>query len=63
MWVVFDQVDFDGSEVHAGHIWTILPDDDVISFENDNYGKYALSLRTTETIGAGGYIHGELIDT
>lgn len=62
MWVVFDKVDFDGSEVHAGHIWVILPDKDIINFENQHTGDYELSLRTTESVGIGGYIHGELID-
>ena len=44
----------------------ILPDQDIIKFENEHSGHYALSLRTTETVGVdgnmGGYIHGELID-
>lgn len=62
MWVVFDKVDFDGARVKAGNIWVILPDEEIITFENNNFGKYALSLRTTDTVGAGGYIHGELVD-
>mgnify|MGYP006988892820 FL=1 len=62
MWVVFDKADFDGSEVLSGHIWVILPDKDIIQFENKHAGNYELSLRTTETMGVGGYIHGELID-
>ena len=62
MWVVFDKVDFDGSKVRAGDIWVILPDEQIIDFENDHYDDIALSLRTTETMGVGGYIHGELID-
>ena len=62
MWVVFDKVDFDGARVNAGHIWVILPDEQIISFKNKNRKQIALSLRTTETMGIGGYIHGELID-
>ena len=61
-WVVFDKVDFDGAEVHAGHIWVILPDDKIIAFRNAHFGEIKLSLRTTETAGVGGYIHGELVD-
>ena len=55
-------MDFDGARVKAGNIWVILPDEEIITFENKNFGKYALSLRTTDTVGAGGYIHGELVD-
>ena len=62
MWVVFDKVDFRKGCVQSGNIWVILPDKDIIDFENKNSGHYALSLRTTETMDIGGYIHGELID-
>ncbi len=62
MWVVFDKVDFRKGRVQSGNIWVILPDKDIIDFENKNSGNYALSLRTTETMDIGGYIHGELID-
>lgn len=62
MWIVFRQVNFDGTKVRDGNIWEILPDEQIIDFENDHYDDIALSLRTTETLGAGGYIHGELID-
>ncbi|MBR1627937.1 MAG: hypothetical protein IJ679_01555 [Lachnospiraceae bacterium] len=66
MWVVFDKVDFRKGRVQSGNIWVILPDQDIIKFENEHSGHYALSLRTTETVGVdgnmGGYIHGELID-
>ena len=62
MWVVFDKADFDGTRVKAGNIWVILPDEEIIAFENKKLGKYVLSLRTTDTVGAGGYIHGELVD-
>ena len=62
MWVVFDKADFKKGRVQSGHIWIILPDKDIIEFENKNYGYYVLSLRTTETMDIGGYIHGELID-
>ncbi|GEM_PF-4968832 len=62
MWVVFDKVDFRKGHVQSGNIWVILPDKDIIDFENKNSGNYALSLRTTETMDIGGYIHGELID-
>ena len=62
MWVVFNKVDFDGAKVKAGNIWVILPDEEIIDFENDHYDDIALSLRTTETMGVGGYIHGELVD-
>ena len=34
MWVVFDKVDFDGSRVNAGHIWTVLSDEEIIAFRN-----------------------------
>ena len=61
-WVVFDNVDFDGARVNAGHIWTILPDEEIISFCNEHFGQVKLSLRTTETTGMGGYIHGEIVD-
>lgn len=40
----------------------ILPDEEIIDFENNRYDDVALSLRTTETIGVGGYIHGEFVD-
>ena len=76
MWVVFDKVDFDGREVTAGHIMIILPDEEIIDFENKHFNEVKMSLRTTETVritdengnfigyanGHGGYIHGELID-
>ncbi|MBQ7678377.1 MAG: hypothetical protein IJT34_00815 [Butyrivibrio sp.] len=76
MWVVFDKVDFDGSEVKAGHIMVILPDEEIIDFENKHFEEVKMSLRTTETVritdddgkligyanSQGGYIHGELID-
>ena len=62
MWVVFDKADFDGARVNAGHIWVIIPDDEIISFRNTHFGEYKMCLRTTETSGFGGYIHGELID-
>ena len=62
MWVVFDKVDFDGSKVNSGHIWAILPDDKIIDFRHKNFGDIELSLRTTETLGTGGYIHGEIVD-
>jgi hypothetical protein len=61
-WVVFDKVDFDGARVNAGHIWVILPDEEIIDFKHKNRGKIVLSLRTTETMNMGGYIHGELIN-
>ena len=62
MWVVFDKVDFRKGRVQSGNIWVILPDEDIIDFENKNFGSYALSLRTTDTMDIGGYIHGELVD-
>ena len=62
MWVVFDKVDFRKGSVQSGSIWVILPDKDIIDFEDKNSGNYALSLRTTETMDIGGYIHGELVD-
>ena len=62
MWVVFDKVDFRKGRVQSGNIWVILPDEDIIDFEDKNIGNYALSLRTTETMDIGGYIHGELVD-
>ena len=62
MWVVFDKADFDGARVNAGHIWVIIPDDEIIDFRHKNHGKIKMCLRTTETSGFGGYIHGELID-
>ena len=76
MWVVFDKVDFDGREVKAGHILVILPDEDIIDYENKHFDEVKMSLRTTETVritdnngdfvgyanDQGGYIHGELID-
>ena len=62
MWVVFDKVDFDGANVKSGNIWVILPDDEIIAFRHKHFGKIKLSLRTTETMGIGGYIHGELVD-
>ncbi|MBQ9438057.1 MAG: hypothetical protein IJU50_06955 [Lachnospiraceae bacterium] len=76
MWVVFDKADFDGREVKAGHIMVILPDEDIIDYENKHFNEVKMSLRTTETVhitdengnfvgyanGQGGYIHGELID-
>lgn len=62
MWVVFDNVDLEKGRVQSGNISAILPDDKIIDFENDNFGRYALSLRTTETSGVGGYIHGEFVD-
>ena len=76
MWVVFDKVDFDGREVKAGHILVILPDEDIIDYENKHFNEVKMSLRTTETVritddngnfvgyadGQGGYIHGELIN-
>ncbi len=62
MWVVFSKVDFDGTRVKAGNIWVILPDEEIIDFENEHYDDIALSLRTTETTGVGGYIHGEIVD-
>ena len=62
MWVVFDKVDFDGSRVKSGHIWAILPDDEIIAFRNAHFGQIKLSLRTTETMSIGGYIHGELVN-
>lgn len=61
-WVVFDKADFDGARVNAGHIWVILPDEEIIDFKHKNRGKIVLSLRTTETMNMGGYIHGELIN-
>jgi len=61
-WVVFDKVDFDGARVNSGHIWAILADEEIIDFKHKNRGKIALSLRTTETMSVGGYIHGELIN-
>ena len=48
-------MDFDGSEVHAGHIWVILPDDKIIAFRNAHLGEIKLSLRTTETAELGEY--------
>lgn len=62
MWVVFDKVDFRKGRVQSGNIWVILPDKDIIDFEDKNIGNYVLSLRTTETMDIGGYIHGELVD-
>ena len=62
MWVVFDKVDFRKGCVQSGNIWVILPDKDIIDFEDKNIGNYVLSLRTTETMDIGGYIHGELVD-
>ena len=62
MWVVFDKVDFRKGRVQSGNIWVILPDEDIIDFEDKNIGNYVLSLRTTETMDIGGYIHGELVD-
>ena len=76
MWVVFDKADFDGREVKTGHIMIILPDEEIIAFENEHFNEVKMSLRTTETVritdergnfigysnGQGGYIHGELID-
>lgn len=62
MWVVFDKVDFRKGRVQSGNILVILPDEDIIDFEDKNIGNYALSLRTTETMDIGGYIHGELVD-
>ena len=35
MWVVFSRVDFDGTRVKAGNIWAILPDEEIIDFENE----------------------------
>ncbi|MBR1742463.1 MAG: hypothetical protein IJ733_11485 [Lachnospiraceae bacterium] len=63
MWVVFDKVDFDGSRVNAGHIWAVLSDEEIIAFRNKHFGQIKLSLRTTETLGSGGYIHGEIVDS
>ena len=62
MWIVFDKVDFRKGRVQSGNIWVILPDKDIIDFEDKNIGNYVLSLRTTETMDIGGYIHGELVD-
>ena len=62
MWVVFDKVDFDGAKVHSGHICGILPDEKIIEFRHKHFGEIELSLRTTETMCAGGNIHGELIN-
>ena len=62
MWVVFDQVDFDGAKVLSGHICVVLPDEEIIDYRHKHHGEIELSLRTTETIGVGGYIHGELIN-
>lgn len=62
MWVVFDTVNFRKGKVQSGSIRIILPDEKIIDFEDNNTGKYALSLRTTETSGVGGYIHGEIVD-
>ena len=63
MWVVFDKVDVRKGRIQSGNIWTILPDKYIIDFENKNKGKYVLSLRTTETMDIGGYIHGEIVDS
>ena len=41
-WVVFDKVDFDGARVNAGHIWVILPDEEIIDFKHKNRGKIVL---------------------
>lgn len=39
-----------------------VPDEEIIDFKHKNRGKIVLSLRTTETMNMGGYIHGELIN-
>ena len=62
MWVIFDKVEYEHGRVQSGHIWAILHDEDVIEFRHKNHGKIKMSRRTTETMGIGGYIHGELVD-
>lgn len=60
MWIIFRKANFDGSDVVSGDIWAILPDDKVQDFWDHNCVEIDASRRTTE--GAGGYIHGELVE-
>jgi hypothetical protein len=76
MWVVFDKAEIKHGRVQIGDILAVLPDDEILYSRHKHRGAIKISLRTTETIsaydgngnyvgvsgGAGGYIHGELIN-